>query len=184
MNREKVLLLLIPLTLSLGFGYSQVLTPEASSGPQSTDCVPTTLELPSSDPYSGLGKPPLYFILRNQEDWKNFYRNVPNPPELSAHVDFQKEMLVAFTFMTQKERDFNELKINKVCVLHDGFRIEFTLSCFVEKPMGLIHIVSGARRWKSLAVVLPQSQLPVTVTGQIVTTSPELTPISSSSSPN
>jgi hypothetical protein len=167
MGCEKKLVALVLLVLFPGFGNAQTLTSGTHSISRHADCTPTTIKIAEPHLVSEVGKPPLYNVIRNKEDWRNLTHMAFYPPDLKPPVDFKKEMLVVFTYMAQSGHRINRLKIDKACALKNQYRVEYTLHCYTEKQKGPIHIVSGVRRFEALAVILPQSPLQVFITGKV-----------------
>ncbi len=96
-----------------------------------------------------------YVVVRTQSEWDN-YVNYPDK-EISP-VNFDKQMLVIFPFSTKQGQNLIHIQVSSACVLSDRIQINYSVVGYRNPPSR-----SKIIRNRSVAVVLPQSNLPVSV---------------------
>ncbi len=96
-----------------------------------------------------------YCVIRNQGEWEKY---VNNPDKQIAPINFDKQMLVNFPFSTIAGQNLIHIQVSSACVLSDHIQINYSVAGYRNPPSRskIIH-------YRPIAVVLPQSNLPVSV---------------------
>jgi len=96
-----------------------------------------------------------YYVIRNQGEWE---KSVNYPAEQIAPINFDKQMLVNFPFSNIAGQNLIHIQVSSACVLSDHIQINYSIAGYRNPPSRskIIH-------YRPIAVVLPQSNLPVSV---------------------
>jgi hypothetical protein len=94
-----------------------------------------------------------FYVIHSRNDWEKS-KKTGQPP-----VDFEKNMLLVFSYVTSPGDFGPVMKILNVCIYSDSIQVEYKLENRRNPPV----IGSNVRLTETMVIALPQSSLPIKV---------------------